>query len=95
MPLTLTIDYGGVLLPQPIDREALWPQRMIIDDSTEMPMEESYLYSNRSYWYPQSPTLGYATAIGRDHCAFDVRLRGQRRSPFGHAGSRRPLDRGA
>lgn len=63
VPLTLTIDYGGPLAPQQIDREAIWPQSpQFVEESSDMPMEESYLYSNRSYWYPDAPTSGYATA---------------------------------
>lgn len=69
--LTLTIAYGGRLEPQSPDRETLgvaqddgfgrsqpdFPQ----DLSTPRP-EPSFLYSNRSYWYPQSTVTDYATA---------------------------------
>ena len=27
-----------------------------------LPLEPQFLYSNRSYWYPQSPVTDYATA---------------------------------
>jgi hypothetical protein len=64
--ITLTIDYAGPVSPQPIDREGLWPQApQIVDENEGIPMEESFLYSNRSYWYPQPPILGYATASVR------------------------------
>ena len=61
--LALTVDYSGPIRPQPIDREALWfaGQDQIRDD-VEMPLEESHLFSNRSYWYPQASVSGYATA---------------------------------
>ena len=61
--LSLNIEYGGPLAPQEIDREAIWPQQpQIVDDAPDVPIEETYLYSNRSYWYPQAPTTGYSTA---------------------------------
>jgi hypothetical protein len=64
--MTLLIDYGGPLTPQPIDREGLWPQNpQIIDESTDMPVEPSFLFSNRAYWYPQPPIGGYSTATIR------------------------------
>jgi hypothetical protein len=63
-PLTLTITYAGTIEPQQIDREAIatqFPQAQEIEEN-DIPLEESYLFSNRSYWYAQSPTLGYAPA---------------------------------
>jgi hypothetical protein len=66
LPMTLTIEYGGPLAPQPIDRESLWPQLpQVVEEMTDIPLEESFLYSNRSYWYPQPPTTGYSTASVR------------------------------
>ncbi len=60
--LELTIVYSGVLTPQPIDREALVLQQPRLEDlDAELPVAESYLYSNRSFWYPQAPTPSYAT----------------------------------
>src|SRR5262249_35902815 len=52
--------------PQGIDREALQIQQQ--DLKTEeiiMPAEPQYLYSNRSYWYPQGQASDYATATMR------------------------------
>jgi hypothetical protein len=64
--LTVTIEYAGVLAPQPSDRETLsFAQRRAegvpLDEFLAQP-ESSYLYSNRSYWYPQAMTSDYATA---------------------------------
>ncbi len=64
--LHLTVVYAGTLEPQPIDREAIEPQlpdvRRNPQPEEEIPLEESFLYSNRSYWYAQAPTPGYAPA---------------------------------
>ena len=64
--LNLTITYAGRLEPQTPDREALallgdgQPPR---DDVALMiSAEPSYLYSSRSFWYPQSTVSDYATA---------------------------------
>lgn len=65
--LTVTIEYAGVLAPQPSDRETLRLERQraegspTLDEFLPQP-EASYLYSNRSYWYPQAMTSDYATA---------------------------------
>jgi len=64
-PLNLIVTYSGPVEPQAIDREALDPQlpgAQEVVDENELPLEESYLLSNRSYWYAQAPTLGYAPA---------------------------------
>ncbi|MGH9409124.1 MAG: M1 family metallopeptidase [Vicinamibacterales bacterium] len=63
----VTIAYAGRLPPQPIDAEAASPQQSDQEpqqqgDTIEMPPEPYYLYSNRSYWYPQSVVTDYATA---------------------------------
>lgn len=72
--LTLTISYAGRLEPQSPDRETLLPgqdeaprQQMPVaspfaDDLSAPRAEPSYLYSNRSFWYPQSTVSDYATA---------------------------------
>jgi hypothetical protein len=56
----LEIRYGGRLPPQSFDREAIAlgqdPQE------TYVPVEQRYLYSNRSFWYPQAGVTDYATA---------------------------------
>jgi hypothetical protein len=65
--MTLTIAYAGRLEPQTPDREtiALDPaQSRGSDDPAPMLIaaEASFLYSSRSYWYPQAPVSDYATA---------------------------------
>jgi hypothetical protein len=63
--LTVTISYGGRLEPQTPDREAiaLGEQGRGTDDQTFLvTAEPSFLYSSRSYWYPQATVSDYATA---------------------------------
>jgi hypothetical protein len=64
--LTLTLTYAGRHEPQGIDRENLdvAPQVQTIESAFAEP-EPNYLYSNRSYWYPQAPQSDYATATIR------------------------------
>jgi hypothetical protein len=63
--INLTIAYGGRIDPQTPDREALaFEQRSAVvnEDGPTIPAEPSFLYSSRSYWYPQAPVTDYATA---------------------------------
>lgn len=69
--LALTIDYAGRLEPQPPNRENL-QQGYEPRDAGIPPdiiqkflnrVEPHFLYSNRSFWYPQSPVTDYATAV--------------------------------
>jgi hypothetical protein len=72
--ITLRIAYSGRLSPQTPDRETIEtgvqdpeapPPPAPSSGLTEMPTlsdEPKYLYSNRSYWYPQGPSSDYATA---------------------------------
>jgi hypothetical protein len=63
--MTVTITYSGRLAPQTPDRETIAPEqeRQGQDDLPVMlAAEPSYLYSSRSYWYPQAPVSDYATA---------------------------------
>ncbi len=62
--LTVTISYGGRLEPQTPDREAIAvaEQGRVSDDAFVVTAEPSFLYSSRSYWYPQAPVSDYATA---------------------------------
>jgi len=64
--LELIVRYSGRIESQEIDREAVAVSALQAQDQPpeeeEIPLEESYLYSNRSYWYPQALTLGYAPA---------------------------------
>ena len=73
--ITLRIAYGGRLSPQSPDRETLAlgqrpaadPQPRNRNDLYLAPLqtEPSYLYSSRSYWYPQAPISDYATGTIR------------------------------
>ena len=78
--LGLQVVYGGRIEPQELDREAL-----TFDPQDQEPIvllpEPRYIYSNRSYWYPQATVADYATARLRDHGAAGLR-RGRQR----HAG---------
>ncbi|MEQ1728721.1 MAG: M1 family aminopeptidase, partial [Vicinamibacterales bacterium] len=72
--LTLTFIYAGRLAPQSPDRETLsmgqddpgaapfGAQSQFPDDVSMPRAEPSFLYSNRSFWYPQSTVSDYATA---------------------------------
>jgi hypothetical protein len=62
--LTLTITYAGRLEPQTPDRETVSFEgvQRTSDDQPLMAAEPSFLYSSRSYWYPQAPVSDYATA---------------------------------
>ena len=60
--LDVVISYGGRLPPQSVEREAIAVQQERIDDTIQIPVEPQYTYSNRSYWYPQTPVTDYATA---------------------------------
>jgi peptidase M1-like protein len=65
--LLLDVRYSGPVAPQAFDREAIQigqgppPQEQRI----EIPLQPRYLYSNRSYWYPQATVTDYATATIR------------------------------
>ena len=59
----------------------------ILSDPAAPQVEPSFLYSNRSYWYPQSMVSDYATAA----IAITVPLaRGARASPRSAPASRPP-----
>ena len=72
---TLRLTYGGRLPPQPLEPE-------LIPDETPPPVqagidfapEPRYIYSTRSYWYPQSPMLDQATARLRISVAPEYRV---------------------
>lgn len=64
--LTLHFSYAGRLEPQEVEREALLQQReAFLQELPLMTPEPRFLYSNRSYWYPQSTVSDYATATLR------------------------------
>ncbi len=65
--LWLDVRYSGPVAPQAFDREAIQigqgqPSQ---DQRIEIPLQPRYLYSNRSYWYPQATVTDYATATIR------------------------------
>jgi hypothetical protein len=67
--LTLRFDYSGPITSLKADAEAVdagaaqqEPQEV---EERVIPIQASYLYSNRSYWYPQSTISDYATATLR------------------------------
>ena len=64
--VTLTVTYAGHLGPQTADRETMaLEQGRGQDDLPMILAEPSFLYSNRSFWYPQAPVSDYATATIR------------------------------
>jgi hypothetical protein len=62
--LTFTVLYSGRLEPQGLDREAMALEQATLDLGP-MDTEPSFIYSNRSYWYPQSSVSDYGSATIR------------------------------
>jgi hypothetical protein len=62
--VTITITYAGRLEPQTPDRETVLPEQRAAADDLPLLLqpEASYLYSSRSFWYPQAPVSDYGTA---------------------------------
>ena len=59
----LDVRYSGPVAPQTFDREAIEiGQGQPAQEIPEIRLQPVYLYSNRSYWYPQSTVTDYATA---------------------------------
>lgn len=72
--ITLRMAYSGRLSPQAPDRETVQVEQdqppqlrsgLPPDIPRFPPLEPKYLYSSRSYWYPQAPRSDYATATLR------------------------------
>lgn len=59
--LRLRVAYGGRLPPVQPDREAVATAQVLPSEIT-FEAESRYVYSNRSYWYPQSVVPTHATA---------------------------------
>ena len=57
---SLRISYGGRVTSQSLDREAISLGQVLRENY--IPLEPHYIYSNRSYWYPQSVVTDYAPA---------------------------------
>ena len=61
--VVLNIIYAGRVEPQELDREAITVTGRSQDsDQIQIPLEPRYIYSNRSYWYPQGSVTDFATA---------------------------------
>ena len=64
--LWLNVRYDGPVTPQTFDREAIQiGDRQVAPETVEIPLQQRFLFSNRSYWYPQSTVTDYATATIR------------------------------
>jgi hypothetical protein len=59
--LTLQLLYSGRVEPQELEREAIQFEAQE-QDTFVLQAEPRFIYSNRSYWYPQSTVTDYATA---------------------------------
>jgi hypothetical protein len=57
--IPLTIVYSGRVEPQELDREAIAVAQE--QGTLQVPLEPRFIYSNRSYWYPQASVTDYAT----------------------------------
>ena len=62
--LTLVLTYSGLLRAQGLDEAWIGTTRQVFSDELTRfgVLEPRYVYSNRSYWYPQSTVSDYATA---------------------------------
>ena len=61
--LTLVLTYSGLLRAQDLDEAWIGIARQAFGEQTQFGvLEPRYVYSNRSYWYPQSTVTDYATA---------------------------------
>jgi hypothetical protein len=58
---TLTVVYSGRLEPSELDREAILLQTQQQErEPIQIPLEPRFIYSNNSFWYPQSTVSDYA-----------------------------------
>jgi hypothetical protein len=62
---TVTISYAGPIEPQSLEQEVIATEQTLQDDRPRVEPEPSLVYSNRSYWYPQTSVSDYATATIR------------------------------
>ena len=61
--LSLIVRYSGLLLAQTLEENWIGRQRYLYDSMAPFGVgERRYVYSNNSYWYPQSIVSDYATA---------------------------------
>ena len=61
----LTIVYSGRLEPSELDREAINLRSPQEREPITIPLEPRYIYSNNSFWYPQSTVSDYALGTVR------------------------------
>src|SRR5206468_13096030 len=98
--ITLTVTYNGRLEPQTPDREtvavaAAQVGQLGADDLPMMSAERSFLYSNRSHWYPQAPFSDYATARLRINVPAGVECVGSGTLAPGYPRAVEPADGGS
>ena len=61
--LTLVLTYSGLLRAQDLDENWIGMTRLMFEGLAPFGIgERRYVYSNQSYWYPQSTVTDYATA---------------------------------
>ena len=61
--LTLVLTYSGLLRAQDLDENWIGMTRLLFEGLAPFGIgKPRYVYSNRSYWYPQSTVTDYATA---------------------------------
>ena len=60
--IVLNVIYAGRVEPQELEREAVAVSQDQDREQIQIPLEPRYLYSNRSYWYPQGSVTDFATA---------------------------------
>ena len=67
LELTLDVSYQGMLRSQGLDQESIEVQEggRQPDELPSIPAEPNWLFSNRSYWYPQAQVTDYATSTVR------------------------------
>jgi hypothetical protein len=62
---SVTVSYVGRIDPQSLEQETIAPQQSIREERGVVEPEPNLLYSNRSYWYPQTAVSDYASATIR------------------------------
>ena len=79
----VSVAYAGRLSPQTVEREAMTVATGQDLRESYVPPEPHFIYSNRSYWYPQSTVTDYATASLRISvpAEFQVVATGQATAP--------------
>ncbi len=70
--IALLVSYGGRLPTLSPDREVLLSGQQAIFEDFSIVLEPRLVYSQRSYWYPQSQVTDYATGIIRLTVPTDV-----------------------